>query len=255
MGAAQAHAGNRRHRAALLVVTGMHGLLLWAALQAGGLALHERHAASRTPGVLMLWQPQPQRQPAGSAQPAAPATRAAVGLPTLPRQRSSPPTVATAPTAPLQHSAPPAPAPVAVAVPGTEAAFDPADAGASASSPSPPAASAGAPPATAFTTPPSAPGAAPPATVSARADHRHCPSAPYPTVLQQRGIEGAALVRVRVDSEGRAAEVRLVAGSGWRLFDDAAVQRARGCRFFPAQRGGAAVESWVEFPVRFALAG
>jgi protein TonB len=60
---------------------------------------------------------------------------------------------------------------------------------------------------------------------------------------------------VRVDSEGRAAEVRLLAGSGWRLFDDAALQRARGCRFFPAMRSGAPVESWVEFPVRFALAG
>ena len=99
------------------------------------------------------------------------------------------------------------------------------------------------------------PTAAPADTVLARTDHRQCPPAPYPAALHERGIEGAATVRVRVDAQGRAAEVRLVNGSGWRLFDDAAVQRAQGCRFFPALRGGEPVDSWVEFAVRFALTG
>ncbi len=91
--------------------------------------------------------------------------------------------------------------------------------------------------------------------VVAQADRRQCPPAPHPAALRERGIEGAVLLRVRVDVQGRAADVQLVAGSGWRLFDEAALQQVRACRFIPASRGGQAIDSWVEFPVRFALAG
>jgi periplasmic protein TonB len=81
----------------------------------------------------------------------------------------------------------------------------------------------------------------------------HCPPAPHPAALRERGIEGAVLLRVRVDVHGRAADVRLLAGSGWRLLDEAAVRQARICRFTPATQDGQPVDSWVEFPVRFAL--
>lgn len=91
--------------------------------------------------------------------------------------------------------------------------------------------------------------------VVAQADRRQCPPAPHPAALRERGIEGAVLLRVKVDVQGRAADVQLVAGSGWRLFDEAALQQVRACRFIPASRGGQAIDSWVEFPVRFALAG
>lgn len=94
-----------------------------------------------------------------------------------------------------------------------------------------------------------------PITRNASADHSHCPPAPHPAALRERGIEGAVLLRVRVDAQGRAADVQVVAASGWRLFDEAALQRVRGCRFVPALRAGEAVDSWVEFPVRFVLAG
>jgi protein TonB len=91
--------------------------------------------------------------------------------------------------------------------------------------------------------------------VVAQADRRHCPPAAHPAVLRERGIEGAVLLRVKVDVQGRAADVQLLAGSGWRLFDEAALQQVRGCRFVPATLGGQAIDSWVEFPVRFVLAG
>ena len=89
----------------------------------------------------------------------------------------------------------------------------------------------------------------------ARADHLLCPPPPHPALLRERGIEGAVTLRVKVDSQGRAADVQVLAGSGWRLFDDAALLRVRGCRFLPAMQGGQAIDSWVEFPVRFALTG
>lgn len=102
---------------------------------------------------------------------------------------------------------------------------------------------------------PAPPSAEPPARVLAHADRQRCPPAPHPAALRERGIEGAVLLRVRVDVQGRPADVTVLAGSGWRLFDEAALQQVRACRFVPATQGGQAVDSWVEFPVRFALAG
>ena len=95
----------------------------------------------------------------------------------------------------------------------------------------------------------------PPETRIAQADHRHCTAQAYPAALRERGIEGAVTLRVKVDAQGQPADVQVLAGSGWRLFDDAALQRVRGCRFMPALRDGLAIDSWVEFPVRFTLAG
>ncbi len=94
-----------------------------------------------------------------------------------------------------------------------------------------------------------------PPVIVAQADRRQCPPAPHPAALRERGIEGAVVLRVKVDVQGRAADVQLLSGSGWRLFDEAALQQVRGCRFFPATQGGQAIDSWVEFPVRFALSG
>ena len=95
----------------------------------------------------------------------------------------------------------------------------------------------------------------PPALTLAQADHHHCPQVPHPQSLRERGIEGMVHLLVRVSAEGQAAEVRVNTGSGWRLFDEAALLKARGCRFVPARRGGEPVESWVNFSVRFALKG
>ena len=97
--------------------------------------------------------------------------------------------------------------------------------------------------------------AATPGTVAARADHRLCNPAAHPAALRERGIEGTVGLRVKVTAQGLPADVQLVAASGWRLFDEAALQQARGCRFYPAMQGGQPVDSWVEFPVRFSLAG
>lgn len=88
---------------------------------------------------------------------------------------------------------------------------------------------------------------------AAHADHRYCPPASYPPALRERGIEGDVMLRVRVDKQGQAADVQLLSGSGFRLFDEAALRQVRSCRFQPAMRGDAALESWVEFPIRFAL--
>jgi protein TonB len=87
---------------------------------------------------------------------------------------------------------------------------------------------------------------------ASRAD---CAPAPHPLALRERGIEGVVHLSVQVGSDGRAREVRLQGSSGFRLFDEAAMQQARSCRYRPALKDGTPVDSWVEYPVRFALAG
>lgn len=85
-------------------------------------------------------------------------------------------------------------------------------------------------------------------------DHAGCAQVPHPAALRERGIEGVVQLRVQVAADGRALQVQILGSSGWRLFDEAALAKARGCRFRPAYDGDVAVEAWVEFPVRFALA-
>lgn len=86
-------------------------------------------------------------------------------------------------------------------------------------------------------------------------DHAACAQAPHPPLLRERGIEGQVQLRVQVGADGHARQVQLLQSSGWRLFDEAALAQARGCRFRPAREGDSPVDAWVEFPVRFTLRG
>ncbi len=157
---------------------------------------------------------------------------------------------------PLRHSLLLPSSPGSEAQPLPPALADPV--AVNASLPTPPAPSASPPspvPAAPVWAAGAGPTAAAPDTRVAHADHRHCTASSYPAALRERGIEGAVTLRVLVDAQGHPADVQVLAGSGWRLFDDAALQRVRGCRFVPALRNGQAIDSWVEFLVRFALAG
>ncbi|MBB2486266.1 TonB family protein [Mitsuaria sp. WAJ17] len=82
----------------------------------------------------------------------------------------------------------------------------------------------------------------------ARQAQRH-----YPALLRDRGIEGRVVVRVRVDENGRAAEVQVLNPSGWRLMDEAARQVATACAYLPARRAEQRLMAWIEYPVRFSL--
>lgn len=101
------------------------------------------------------------------------------------------------------------------------------------------------PPATSYQ-----PAALPPehGSCSARGVERH-----YPSLLRERGVEGQVLLRVQVDEQGRATEVVVQGGSGWRLLDEAARRIALACPYVPARRGDERLVAWVEYPVRFAL--
>jgi protein TonB len=86
-------------------------------------------------------------------------------------------------------------------------------------------------------------------------DNTPCGRAAYPALLHERGIEAVLRLRVHVSAAGRATQVQVLASSGYRLFDEAALAQARACRFKPARIGDEPVDEWVEYPVRFALRG
>jgi protein TonB len=216
----------------LLAVLAGHALLLWALLQ-----LMAPMPQALAQGVAMvawlsLHSPAPPAMAAALQRPVAaprraPAVAVEQAAAQLPAATSGPAFAPMAETTPVP-AAPPAPLQLAVASPAPAPTPAPSTPAAPAPSPEP---------------------------VITRPDHADCHAPPHPALLRERGVEGVVRLRVQVDSQGRAAAVQLQASSGWRLFDEAALAQVRGCRFQPARHNGVAVDSWVEFPMRFALAG
>jgi periplasmic protein TonB len=218
----------RSHLVAVAIVIAAHAALLWALMALTMVAEATSGHASRheaRPVTVSIAAPPP---PTPSPQPRKAEPASTVRTPPAPRSKAVPrvaPVPATAEQVIAQDNAVAAIAEPAVAPP-----------------PATPASAA--------------PAALPPPSLTlTRAEHAQCTLAPYPPALKEQGIEGVVQLRILVSSEGRAADVQVVASSGWRLFDQAALAQARGCRFVPARRGAQPVDDWVEFPMRFALNG
>jgi len=81
--------------------------------------------------------------------------------------------------------------------------------------------------------------------------HRIIPR--YPESARRAGVQGTALVRVRVLADGTVGEVLIEQSSGNSDLDAAAVEAVRRWRFEAARRGGAPVAVWVLIPFRFTL--
>jgi protein TonB len=73
----------------------------------------------------------------------------------------------------------------------------------------------------------------------------------YPEIARQARIEGAVMLQVRVGTDGRVHDVRVLRSAG--VFDEAAIEAARRWRFEPAKVNGKPVAVWVALPVRFTL--
>ncbi len=90
---------------------------------------------------------------------------------------------------------------------------------------------------------------------AARPDHAHNPKPAYPLALRDLGVSGVVWLRVWVDNTGRPREIELARGSGYRLFDEAALRAVQHWRFVPAKNEQQSLASWVEFAVRFEING
>lgn len=80
------------------------------------------------------------------------------------------------------------------------------------------------------------------------------PPPAYPQAALERGQQGLVILRVEIDASGRARQVAIHQGSGFRLLDEAALKAVRKWKFEPAKFGSMAVESKADVPIRFVLA-
>lgn len=74
----------------------------------------------------------------------------------------------------------------------------------------------------------------------------------YPTFARRQEMEGAVLLRVTINEEGRVAKVEVLQKAGFG-FDEAAVQAIRESTFVPAKRDGRSLSCIALLPVRFQL--
>ena len=75
----------------------------------------------------------------------------------------------------------------------------------------------------------------------------------YPPSARKYGWEGTVLVRVTVETTGRASKIEVSRSSGRTALDDAAVQAIRRWTFRPARDGNIPVRSVAVIPLKFSL--
>lgn len=78
-----------------------------------------------------------------------------------------------------------------------------------------------------------------------------------PEAYERLGLGGTIVLRVHVDTAGRADSLVVAASTGVWLLDNEAIHAVLTSRFTPGVRNGAAVAQWIELPLRFpdAVAG
>jgi protein TonB len=75
----------------------------------------------------------------------------------------------------------------------------------------------------------------------------------YPRQSRLLGESGTVLVRARVEADGSLSEVHVLASSGYRLLDRAALAAVRQWEIEPWRQGERRLAAWVELPVVFRL--
>lgn len=209
---------SRTHRALVAGVVGAHLLGGWGLLQMESV---RRSVGEVAPLMVDLIAP--------AAPPAPPP---APSLPPPPQ----PPPLAKPPPLPLPTitvALSPSPAPLVSAAPLAE---PPAPVVAEAPPPAPP------PP------PP------PPRTIPATAVQYLDPPAPvYPVSARRLNESGRVLVRVEIDTHGRARQVQLMSSSGSPRLDEAAMASVRAARFKPYTENGDPLVVWTTVPIVFEL--
>lgn len=75
----------------------------------------------------------------------------------------------------------------------------------------------------------------------------------YPETARRQGWEGRALVRARIEADGRVSACSLLRSSGHSVLDRSALAAVRKWRFRPRQENGTAVACFLDVPVNFSL--
>lgn len=85
------------------------------------------------------------------------------------------------------------------------------------------------------------------------AGYRSNPAPEYPSLAQDRGLQGQVVLKVHVLASGKPDNVAVERSSGHKILDDAAVKAVLAWSFDPAKRGQTPIDGWVKVPLNFKL--
>lgn len=74
----------------------------------------------------------------------------------------------------------------------------------------------------------------------------------YPVWARKNGVSGAVWVKARVDEEGNVDNAEIMSSNMHGFgFEEAALEAARQCKYYPAEANGIKMPIWVIYPVNF----
>jgi protein TonB len=85
------------------------------------------------------------------------------------------------------------------------------------------------------------------------ADYLNNPTPPYPHMSRRMGEQGTVVIRVFINTEGRAEKAEIRTSSGYGRLDDTALETVKRWRYVPGTRAGVAEAMWFNVPIRFVL--
>lgn len=88
---------------------------------------------------------------------------------------------------------------------------------------------------------------------SSHADYLHNPTPAYPRMSRRLGEQGTVVVKVMINTEGRAEKAEIRTSSGYRRLDETALETVLRWRYVPGTRNGVAEAMWFNVPIRFVL--
>lgn len=83
--------------------------------------------------------------------------------------------------------------------------------------------------------------------------YRLNPPPKYPRMARKRGYQGAVVLEVLVNQNGRVGDLRLFTSSGYSILDRKAMESVKVWLFEPGMKGDKKLDMWVRVPVRFEL--
>ncbi len=88
---------------------------------------------------------------------------------------------------------------------------------------------------------------------STDADYLNNPAPPYPRASRRMGEQGTVVLRVFINTEGRAEQAEIRTSSGYTRLDEAALETVKRWRYVPGKRAGVPEPMWFNVPIRFVL--
>ncbi len=88
---------------------------------------------------------------------------------------------------------------------------------------------------------------------SSDADYLNNPTPAYPRMSRRQGEQGTVVLRVFINTEGRAEKAEIRTSSGYSRLDEAALTTVQRWRYVPGKRAGVPEAMWFNVPIRFVL--